>query len=202
MKTSEKVVIGVLLIILLIIGTFVVAFVSVGSKTTPTVAQGRSSEVIDLELQLLRQREQIEELQQQQRQRQQQEQQQRQRQQESWERESREREQRERQLQEQREREQRAQQQREQREQREQRSSRSGNITLDQFNRIRTGMSYQQVVQILGREGEVISEVDLGLGAQYHTIMFQWSNDGFLAGNMNATFQGGRLSSKAQFGLR
>ena len=72
-------------------------------------------------------------------------------------------------------------------------------VTLANFNRIQPGMSYQQVVEILGKQGTVSSESHL---AGYHTIMYSWNgprNDG---ANMNAMFQNGRLINKAQAFLK
>lgn len=75
-------------------------------------------------------------------------------------------------------------------------------ITLAKFNQIQQGMTYEQVVRILGAEGEVMSETSFGSG-QYatHTIMYTWKAGGFMA-NMNAMFQNGALISKAQLGLK
>ena len=67
------------------------------------------------------------------------------------------------------------------------------------FNRIREGMSYRQVVEIVGREGRVMSEGGSDWGA--HTVIYTWENPGIRAGNMSATFQNGRLVNKAQFML-
>jgi hypothetical protein len=58
-------------------------------------------------------------------------------------------------------------------------------------------MSYKEVVKILGTDGEIISESDIG-GTK--TVMYQWQSSGF--GNMNAMFQNGKLISKSQFGLK
>lgn len=74
-------------------------------------------------------------------------------------------------------------------------------ITLAEFNEIKTGMTFQQVYDIVGGPGEVISEVDLGLGEEYRTVIQQWTGVGSLGANANVTFQGGKVSIKAQFGL-
>lgn len=74
-------------------------------------------------------------------------------------------------------------------------------ITLDEFNAIKTGMDYQEVFDIVGGRGEILSEVDLGLGDEYVTIMFTWKGEGSLGANANVTFQGGKVTTKAQFGL-
>jgi hypothetical protein len=70
-------------------------------------------------------------------------------------------------------------------------------ITLAKFNQLKTGMAYKEVVNILGTDGEIISESDIG-GTK--TVMYQWQSSGF--GNMNAMFQNGKLISKSQFGLK
>jgi hypothetical protein len=65
------------------------------------------------------------------------------------------------------------------------------------FDRIRTGMTYAQVVAILGQSGEELSRSEL---AGIVTIMYSWKKP-LSIGNMNAMFQNGKLVSKAQFGL-
>lgn len=74
-------------------------------------------------------------------------------------------------------------------------------ITLEEFNQIRTGMDYQEVFDIVGGRGEMLSEVDLGLGDEYYTAIYSWTGEGSLGANANVTFQGGKVVSKAQFGL-
>ena len=71
-----------------------------------------------------------------------------------------------------------------------------GRITMEQYNDLATGMSYQQAVATLGAEGAEMSSNDIG-GS--HTVMYQWKA-GTMA-NMNAMFQNDKLISKAQFGL-
>ena len=74
-------------------------------------------------------------------------------------------------------------------------------ITLDEFNQIRSGMEYQEVFDIIGGRGELLSDVDLGLGDEYYTAIYSWTGEGSLGANANVTFQGGKVVSKAQFGL-
>jgi ribosomal protein L37E len=71
-------------------------------------------------------------------------------------------------------------------------------VTMANFNKIKTGMTYSEVVKILGSEGEVMSENEM---AGYKTEMYQWQGDSFVS-NMNAMFQNRKLISKAQFGLK
>lgn len=72
-------------------------------------------------------------------------------------------------------------------------------VTLAGYSQLRTGMTYKEVIRILGREGVEISRNDL---AGYTTVMYQWEGEGSPGANMNAMFQNGRLIQKAQFGLR
>lgn len=74
-------------------------------------------------------------------------------------------------------------------------------ISLEEFNAIRTGMTYQEVYDIIGSQGQVLSEVDLGMGDEYYTVVRQWDGEGSLGANANITFQGGKVTAKAQFGL-
>lgn len=70
------------------------------------------------------------------------------------------------------------------------------NITLEKYNQAQEGMSYKQVVAILG-EGQILSQSEI-LGMD--TTMYAWINkDG---SNANLTFQGDVLQLKAQFNLK
>lgn len=74
-------------------------------------------------------------------------------------------------------------------------------ISLSEFNQIVTGMTYDEVVEIVGGPGQVLSQTDLGIGAEYATVMYMWEGEGMLGANANVMFQGGEVYSKAQFGL-
>jgi len=69
-------------------------------------------------------------------------------------------------------------------------------VTAAEFDMIREGMTYQQVVGIIGAPGEQMSSSDI---AGYRTVMYSWTNSS--GSNMNAMFQNGKLIQKAQFGL-
>lgn len=81
-------------------------------------------------------------------------------------------------------------------------NSQSGDITLDEFNAIKTGMTYEEVVHIIGTRGTLLSESNLNLGEEYVTRMYTWDGVGSLGANANVTFQNGKVVSKAQFGLK
>lgn len=71
-------------------------------------------------------------------------------------------------------------------------------ITLDQFNAIETGMTYDEVVSVLGGEGSLLSESDIaGSNAQ----IYMWSGTS-LGANANVTFSDGKVIAKAQSGLK
>jgi hypothetical protein len=76
----------------------------------------------------------------------------------------------------------------------------AADCTVDKagYQALKTGMTYKQVAQILGCEGEGVSENEI---AGFHTIMYKWyGKDGI--SNMNVMFQNGRLMQKSQFGLK
>ncbi|MEQ8999052.1 MAG: DUF3862 domain-containing protein [Coleofasciculus sp. B1-GNL1-01] len=68
-------------------------------------------------------------------------------------------------------------------------------LTLEAFNQIKAGMTYEQVIEILG-EGEEISRVEIP--GTPTTVMYQWQTG---LRSVNATFQDNKLISKAQFNL-
>lgn len=74
-------------------------------------------------------------------------------------------------------------------------------ITLAEFNAIQEGMTYQEVTDIVGSSGELISETDIGV-PEYYTQMRSWEGEGLLGANANVIFQNGVVTSKAQFGLQ
>ena len=71
-------------------------------------------------------------------------------------------------------------------------------ISKAEFDSIETGMTYEEVVTIIGGEGELSSQVEI---AGIDTKMYMWQGEGSFGANANATFQNNKLTSKAQFGL-
>jgi hypothetical protein len=72
-------------------------------------------------------------------------------------------------------------------------------VNMENYSKLQTGMSYEEVVRILGKQGEEMSSNDI---AGYRTVMYMWDGDSGFGANMNAIFQNGKLVSKAQFGLK
>jgi hypothetical protein len=71
--------------------------------------------------------------------------------------------------------------------------------TAAKYKSLKAGMSYSQVVKIMGCEGEELSSSEM---AGFKTVMVAWSGKGNLGANMNAMFQNDELINKAQFGLK
>jgi hypothetical protein len=72
-------------------------------------------------------------------------------------------------------------------------------INMENYSKLQTGMSYEEVVAILGKTGEEVSSNDI---AGYKNVMYKWSCDGSFGMDMNTMFQNGKLIQKAQFGLK
>lgn len=77
----------------------------------------------------------------------------------------------------------------------------AGKMTKDKFDQIKNGMTYEEVVAIVGGEGNLLSEVGAE-GEELYTVMYEWEGASF-ASNANVTFQGSPavVEMKAQFGL-
>lgn len=72
-------------------------------------------------------------------------------------------------------------------------------ISMAEFSKIKTGMSYNRVKSIIGGPGEVLSENSI---AGHHTIMYKWDGESGFGANANVMFQNRKVIQKSQFGLR
>jgi hypothetical protein len=73
-------------------------------------------------------------------------------------------------------------------------------VTMANYNRLQMGMTYAQVVKILGKEGEELSSNEVG---GYKIEMYKWDGDGGGPGaRLDAFFKNGKLDSKFQFELK
>lgn len=70
-------------------------------------------------------------------------------------------------------------------------------ITLSEFNRVQTGMSYSEVKEIIGSDGTLQSENQSG---NYRFSLFKWDGRGISGASM--MFEDGVLYQKSQFGLK
>ncbi|WP_203363042.1 DUF3862 domain-containing protein [Bacillus sp. REN10] len=73
-------------------------------------------------------------------------------------------------------------------------------ISLKEFEQIQNGMTYEEVAEIIGGEGEKQSETG-SPGTDLHTVIYSYNGEKGIGANANFTFQGGKLMNKAQFGL-
>jgi len=71
-------------------------------------------------------------------------------------------------------------------------------ITMEKFLQLKEGMSYTDVVSIIGEEGDLSSSSEI---AGYKTVLYTWKGTS-LGSNMIATFQNDKMVSKSQFGLK
>lgn len=69
-------------------------------------------------------------------------------------------------------------------------------VTASEYAQITDGMTYEDVVGVIGDPGEELSRSEM---SGYVTVMYSWTNAG--GSNMNAMFQNNQLINKAQFGL-
>lgn len=72
-------------------------------------------------------------------------------------------------------------------------------ISLAEFNQIQTGMSYEDVCAIIGSSGTQSSVVE-GFGTKVE--IYTWYGNGLAGSNANVTFENGKVSGKAQAGLK
>lgn len=78
-------------------------------------------------------------------------------------------------------------------------SSNEKTMNKDEFEKIQNGMSYEEVVQIIGGDGELTSESTV---ANYTTKLYTWEGEGGLGANAIITFQNNEVQAKSQFGLK
>ena len=75
--------------------------------------------------------------------------------------------------------------------------TRRSGVTMKDYEKLETGMSYSEVVKILGDSGK---EVSSGEAAEGRTVTFVWGGDQL--GSISVTFQNDRLIQKSQYGLQ
>lgn len=72
-------------------------------------------------------------------------------------------------------------------------------ISMEEYNKIETGMTYEQVKEIVGSAGEVSSQVESG---GYKIVIITWYGNGVAGSNANVTFTNNEVTGKAQVGLQ
>ena len=78
-------------------------------------------------------------------------------------------------------------------------SDKSEYITMEEYNKIKMGMTYEEVKEIVGSAGEVTSQAGSG---GYNITIITWYGNGVAGSNANVTFTNNEATAKAQVGLR
>lgn len=73
-----------------------------------------------------------------------------------------------------------------------------GLIDYATFEKIRNGMTYNQVKKMIGSEGKLLSSYGEG---EYNTFSMTWDGVGSIGANAVIMFQNNKVISKSQFGL-
>ncbi len=76
-------------------------------------------------------------------------------------------------------------------------SSDDSELTMEKFNQIKNGMTYEECVEIIGSEG---NETFSGGEGKYKVNSYKWDGDNFQF--IMLTFTGNKLTSKVQNGLK
>lgn len=75
-------------------------------------------------------------------------------------------------------------------------------ISMDEFNLIQNGMTYEQATSIIGSPGEMVNETGTA-GSQNYVAKYHFKGDGGIWGaNAELTFIDGKLTIKTQKGLK
>ncbi|GEM_PF-1068773 len=74
-------------------------------------------------------------------------------------------------------------------------------VSLDVFNKLSSGMTEQQVWDIIGGKCTNTGTTDIGMGSQYITVSYGCNGNGGIGSNVILMFQGGKLSTMSQIGL-
>lgn len=73
-------------------------------------------------------------------------------------------------------------------------------VTLEEFNKIQTGMTYSEVCNLIGSEGTLSSQVDIG-AQEYKTEIYHWYGEDGIS-NSVITFQNNKVIAKSQIALK
>jgi ABC-type cobalt transport system substrate-binding protein len=68
---------------------------------------------------------------------------------------------------------------------------------MAKYEQVKQGMTYAEVETIMGSKGEEVSRSKSG---EFEAVMYTWKNA--TGSNMIAMFQNGKLTTKAQYGLK
>lgn len=75
-------------------------------------------------------------------------------------------------------------------------------VTLAEFNQLSSGMTEQEVWNIIGGQCTNTGTTDLGIGEEYKTVSYGCNGEGSIGANVILMFQGGKLTTMNQTGLK
>ena len=75
-------------------------------------------------------------------------------------------------------------------------------VTLEEFNQLKTGMSENEVWNIIGGKCTLTGETSIDGLEEYKTISYGCNGKGKIGANVILMFQGGKLSTMSQAGLK
>lgn len=73
-----------------------------------------------------------------------------------------------------------------------------GTVTMELYQKIKNGMTYNEVVNLIGADGKPVVSVGDG---EYKTECYEWPGDSGDCSSVDVTFQGGVVAGKLQIGL-
>lgn len=74
-------------------------------------------------------------------------------------------------------------------------------VSLSEYNQIKSGITEQEVWNIIGGVCTNTGTTDIGMGDQYVTVSYGCNGEGKTGANVILMFQGGKLTTFSQFGL-
>lgn len=80
--------------------------------------------------------------------------------------------------------------------------SKDTTVTLAEYQQLSAGMTEQQVWDTIGGKCTNTGTTDLGMGAEYVTISYGCNGEGSVGANVILMFQGGKLTTMSQAGLK
>lgn len=75
-------------------------------------------------------------------------------------------------------------------------------VTLEEYNQLSSGMTEQEVWDVIGGQCTNTGTTDVGIGSEYVTISYGCNGNGSVGANVILMFQGGKLSTMSQTGLK
>lgn len=75
-------------------------------------------------------------------------------------------------------------------------------VTLEEFNKLKSGMTEKEVWDIIGGQCTNTGTTDLGIGSKYVTVTYGCNGNGSVGANAVLMFQGGKLNTMSQIGLK